>query len=98
MLALGACAKARSEQPGTDADTGPTADAACDPHCDHDHDGVEDGMDKCPATPTGQPVNHDGCADSQLTPTLEPTFPPYELVWTNAGDLGRAGGLTWTYT
>ncbi|HEY5950258.1 MAG TPA: hypothetical protein VIV40_32415, partial [Kofleriaceae bacterium] len=33
---------------------------------------------------------------SQLTPTLVP-FPPFNLTWTPTGDLGRAGGLTWTY-
>jgi hypothetical protein len=60
-------------------------------------DGVPDGMDKCPNTPPGQKVNKDGCADSQLTPTLVPTFPPFGLTWTNTGDLGRAGGLTWGY-
>lgn len=37
-----------------------------------------------------------GCADSQLTATLQP-FPPFNLTWTPTGDLGRAGGLTWTY-
>src|SRR5262249_55185512 len=39
-----------------------------------------------------------GCADSQLTPTLNPTFPPYGLLFTPTGDAGRAGGLTWSYT
>ncbi len=29
---------------------------------------------------------------------LEANFPPYGLTWTPTGDLGRAGGLTWTYT
>jgi hypothetical protein len=42
-------------------------------------------------------VNHAGCSDSQLQPKLEPMFPPYMLVWTTGGDIGRAGGLTWTY-
>ncbi len=36
--------------------------------------------------------------DSQLTAMLQPNFPPYGLSWSSAGDLGRAGGLTWTYT
>ncbi len=57
-----------------------------------------DGSDQCPDTPPGTVVNSVGCADSQLVPTLEPTFPPYGLTWTSTGDLGKAGGLTWTYT
>jgi len=40
----------------------------------------------------------DGGADAPGTPKLESTWPPYGLTWTTAGDLGRAGGLTWTYT
>jgi hypothetical protein len=66
--------------------------------CDSDGDGVPDGSDKCPGTTKGAKVNKDGCADSQLTAKLNPTFPPYNLTWTNTGELGRAGGLTWTYT
>ena len=64
--------------------------------CDHDHDGVVDGIDQCPNTTLGDPVNHVGCSDTQLTSTLQP-FPPFGLTWTPTGDLGRAGGLTWTY-
>jgi hypothetical protein len=101
-LAAAGCAKAAQgtgdsgmgSGSGTDADL---ADASCGDHCDHDGDGVFDPMDMCPDTPTGQPVNHLGCADSQLTPTLQPTFPPFNLTWTPTGDLGRAGGLTWSY-
>jgi hypothetical protein len=80
------------------ANGGPSADASCGTTCDQDHDGVPDGIDQCPNTPPGEGVNHVGCADSQLTPMLEPTFPPYSLTWTPTGDLGKAGGLTWTYT
>jgi len=36
--------------------------------------------------------------DVPRTPHLESKFPPYGLTWTPTGDLGRAGGLTWTYT
>src|SRR5512140_1540139 len=89
------CAKAKT---GTaDPDAGPTADASCGDLCDHDHDGVVDGSDKCPGTPAGEPVNLEGCADSQLTAMLVP-FPPFNLLWTSGGNLGRVGGLTWTYT
>lgn len=95
------CAKA-SNGPA-DASSEP-ADAAadiaidsCGSDCDTDMDGVRDGSDQCPSTPPGQPVNKVGCADSQLTPVLVPEFPPFGLTWTNTGDLGRAGGLTWTY-
>jgi hypothetical protein len=35
--------------------------------------------------------------DAHHAPKLE-NFPPYGLTWTSTGDLGRAGGLTWTYT
>jgi hypothetical protein len=82
-----------------DASGDPTVDASsCAPFCDQDGDGVPDASDQCPDTPVGEPVNQAGCADSQLTATLEPTFPPFGLTWTPTGDLGRAGGLTWTYT
>jgi hypothetical protein len=66
--------------------------------CDSDGDGVLDKDDKCPGTPPNTKVNKVGCADSQLTAKLNPAWPPYGLTWTNSGELGRAGGLTWTYT
>jgi hypothetical protein len=66
--------------------------------CDSDGDGVPDGSDKCPGTPAKAIVNKEGCSDSQLTAKLNPNFPPYNMTWTEAGGLGRAGGLTWTYT
>jgi hypothetical protein len=96
LLALAGCAKASSEVPPM-VDASPY-DASCGQMCDHDHDGVFDPMDKCPDTPAGVPVNKVGCADSQLTPTLSTTFPPFGLLWTNAGSIGRPGGLTWTYS
>jgi len=70
---------------------------SCGNMCDADGDGVFDQSDMCPMTPSGEPVNMAGCSASQLTPTLEPTFPPYNLMWTPTGDPGRPGGLTWTY-
>lgn len=97
-LALASCAKGAQGVNGDGGSgSGVPADASCGDMCDQDHDGVFDGMDKCPNTPAGLPVNKDGCAESQLMWTLEAMFPPYNLAWTNAGDLGRAGGLTWTY-
>lgn len=103
LFAAGAgCANAKpasSTDSGTgnaSADAGPTADASCGAFCDHDHDGVVDGTDQCPGTPPGEVVNGAGCSDSQLTSTLQP-FPPFGLSWTPTGDLGRAGGLTWSY-
>jgi len=98
IVAVMSCAKA-SNGPAADAPSGP-ADVAidgCGSNCDSDMDGVVDGIDQCPNTPPGQPVNKVGCADSQLTPVLVAEFPPYGLTWTHTGDLGRAGGLTWTY-
>lgn len=86
---------------GSNADGGGvSADGAplCTGPCDADGDGVSDPSDKCPSTPSGAVVNKDGCADGQLTPQLEATFPSYGLTWTPTGDLGRMGGLTWTYT
>lgn len=74
------------------------SDASCGTTCDADHDGVVDGLDLCPETAAGATVNSDGCADAQVTPMLEPSFPPFGLTWTPSGDLGRAGGLAWTYT
>ncbi|MEO6775867.1 MAG: hypothetical protein ABI467_23100 [Kofleriaceae bacterium] len=101
--ALAGCANAKPGSGPTDsggnagsADAGPTADASCGDLCDHDHDGVVDGSDQCPNTPLGDVVNHVGCSDAQLTSTLQP-FPPFGMTWTPTGDLGRAGGLTWTY-
>jgi len=98
-LAIAGCAKAK--QSGTGGLGPNVADAACgpmSPDCDSDGDGVPNSTDQCPDTPMGQPVNMVGCADSQLTPMLNPMFPPYQLSWSSGGDLGRAGGLTWTYT
>ena len=34
--------------------------------CDEDGDGVNDFSDICPNTPLGEPVNANGCSDSQL--------------------------------
>lgn len=99
IVLVASCAKAQTE--GLGADGGgviANADASCGTMCDHDHDGVVDGTDQCPDTAAGAPVNHLGCADSQLMPMLEPTFPPYGLTWVPTGDLGKAGGLTWMYT
>jgi hypothetical protein len=40
----------------------------------------------------------DSGVDAPLVPKLESTFPPYGLTWTPTGNIGRAGGMTWTYT
>src|SRR5213595_3548487 len=98
LTGLAACASGGS---GTNPDASTQhTDAAmpdgCGDKCDQDHDGVYDGMDKCPNSSSLSTVNHDGCADSQLTPTLQP-FPPFGLTWTPTGDIGKTGGLTWTY-
>jgi hypothetical protein len=77
-------------------DAKPTEAGAC--NVDSDSDGVMDCNDKCPNTPAKAVVNKAGCADTQLTPKLEATWPPYGLTWTSTGDFGRVGGLTWTYT
>ena len=76
--------------------SGSHPDAGCGDKCDADGDGVVDGSDQCPHTSSIEVVNMVGCADSQLTATLQP-FPAFGLTWTPTGDLGRAGGLTWTY-
>lgn len=85
--------------PQGDDDSGLLADGAvaC-PTCDDDGDGVPNATDQCGGTPAGAKVNAVGCSDAQLTPKLEPVFPSYGLTWTPTGDLGRAGGSTWTYT
>lgn len=82
---------------GSDGGGSGSADASCGTMCDADNDGVVDGLDLCPNSSPLSEVNTDGCADSQVMPMLEPSFPPFELVWTPTGELGRAGGLTWTY-
>jgi hypothetical protein len=98
IVVVTGCANAHALIDGGSSDSSdPTADASCGDLCDQDGDGVVDGNDQCPNTPPGEVVNHVGCADSQLVAMLEPTFPPYGLTWTSTGDLGRAGGLTWTY-
>ena len=91
-LAVAGCAKGGA----AGADAGPDA-LACGDMCDADDDGVFDALDECPDTPRGEEVNSVGCADSEVSPTLEPAFPPFGLTWTPTGDLGRVGGLTWTY-
>jgi hypothetical protein len=103
LLAAVGCAKGAQ---GDDDGTSPQPDAggagidaiSCGASCDSDGDGVVDGSDECPATPPEEVVNDVGCGDSQVSPTLEPEFPPLGLTWTPTGDLGRVGGLTWTYT
>jgi hypothetical protein len=82
---------------GDDSGTSADGSVAC-PTCDDDGDGVPNAIDQCPGTPAGAKVNAVGCADSQLTPKVEPTFPSYGMTWTPTGDLGRVGGLTWAYS
>lgn len=83
---------------GGDDGEGGEGGGPCGDMCDADHDGVVDGSDECPVTPLGEPVNSVGCSEWQLEPTLQEEFPPYGLTWTPTGDIGRVGGLTWTYT
>jgi hypothetical protein len=104
IFAVTACATAGEGAPDASSaqgDSGPSmgSDASsCGAVCDQDGDGVPDDIDECPDTPPGEPVNQVGCSESQLTPTLEPDFPPFGLSWVPTGELGRAGGMTWTYT
>lgn len=97
LFAIVGCASAKNGTTDPDGGVvGSDADASCGELCDADHDGVVDGIDLCPGSSSLAEVNDDGCADSQLTSMLVP-FPPFNLTWTPTGDLGRAGGLTWTY-
>jgi hypothetical protein len=114
LLAGGACATGAGVDAGSGASSaggsisnggeggssqgGAGGETACGTMCDQDGDGVFDDDDACPDTPMGEPVNNVGCAASQLEPTLVERWPPYGLTWTSSGDLGRPGGLTWTYT
>jgi hypothetical protein len=93
-LAIG-CSHGKSN---SSTDGGGVDATTCTGTCDQDGDGVPDGSDQCPNTKPGAVVNGVGCSDAQLMPVLNPMFPPYGLMWTTSGDLGRAGGLTWTYT
>src|SRR5258705_2636862 len=93
-LVVASCAKGGAADPDGSV---VTPDASCGEFCDRDQDGVVDGSDLCPETPPAAPVNLAGCSETQLPWHLEPTFPPFGLMWTTAGDLGTAGGLTWTY-
>jgi hypothetical protein len=106
MIVCASCANGQATTgPGTDGGTtngdgGVSTDgsSSCDSAtCDSDGDGVPDNIDQCPNTPPKTVVNKVGCSDAQLKAKLE-NFPPYGLTWTSSGDLGRAGGLTWTYT
>ena len=97
VLIITGCAKAQTGN-GPDGGPDPGGDASCGESCDEDNDGVFDLSDMCPGTPAGAVVNQVGCADSQVNPMLEPTFPPYGLTWVPTGDIGKAGGLVWTYT
>ena len=95
LVAVG-CAKGGTPGNG-DGPTGGPDSTSSGATCDTDGDGVLDPDDDCTDTPPGEVVNDAGCSDSQVMPTLEPTFPPFNLTWTPTGDIGRAGGLTWTY-
>lgn len=98
LVTLGACANAKEAAPdgGEGADAPGTGDAGCGALCDEDYDGVVDSADQCPDSSSLATVNMVGCAETQLPWTLQP-FPPFGLTWTPSGDLGRAGGLTWSY-
>jgi len=98
-LSLVACAQAGTTIDGSTGDDATTQIDACQSNCtaDSDGDGVPDIGDQCPNTPSGEPVNQAGCSDSQVDPTLQPSFPPYGLTWNQTGDLGRPGGMRWTY-
>ena len=107
LLVAASCATAQTTDtttPGSDAGTSKdgsiTSDGGtgCDGPCDKDGDGVPDGTDKCPGTPPKEPVNKVGCGDSQLSPKLEPTFPPFGLTWPPTGDPANAVVLSWPYT
>ena len=81
--ALLPCALACSggSQPG---DGGPQPDGGV-PAADADKDGVADADDACPATPTAEPVDAQGCAASQL-----PQLPPDPSTQAPALDPGSA--------
>lgn len=97
IVATTACAK--GEDPKVVPDASSTdAEPSCVELCDADGDGVFDPADECPGTLTGAPVNTAGCSDAQVDPVLATEWPPFGLTWTPTGNLGRAGGLTWTYT
>jgi hypothetical protein len=97
LLAVIAVAAVGCADASSGGDDGGGDDTSCGDQCDADADGVLDATDACDDTPTGEVVNGVGCADSQVTPTLEPMFPPFGLTWTPTGDPGRAGGLVWAY-
>lgn len=44
------------------------------------------------------PHGGDAATDAPSGPKPNPMWPPYNLTWSNTGDLGRAGGLTWGYS
>jgi len=96
LVAAGCSHAGAGDDDGT-VDGGGVDAVQCGDACDSDADGVVDATDECPNTPPEIPVNDVGCSDSQVSPTLEPNFPPFGLTWTPTGDIGRAGGLTWTY-
>jgi hypothetical protein len=99
LAAAAGCASAKNggtDQP--DGSIGPPMPDGCGANCDSDYDGVPDSIDQCPNSPPLSMVNTKGCADTQVDPKLQPNFPPYALSWTHSGNLGRPGGLVWTYT
>jgi hypothetical protein len=66
---------------------------------DSDGDGVPDVLDLCPNTPPMTVVNSRGCSESQAVAKVNAdTFPPYGSMFTQTGDPGRAGGVTYAYT
>jgi len=90
-----------ADSPATDG--GSTGDGAGDllgdAVGDTVHGGAGDRVSDTVGDRTGDRVaTKDSGVDAPRTPKLEPTFPPYGLTWTPTGALGRAGGLTWTYT
>ena len=101
ILVATSCANGSETSPATDG--GSTGDAGGDLLGDAVGDAVRGGIGDRMADRVGdrvgdRVVSKDSGADVPRTPKLESTFPPYGLTWTPSGGLGRAGGLTWTYT
>lgn len=63
---------------------------------DTDGDGVADAFDQCPGTPAGTVVDDTGCPPPVPEPNPNAES-DYNMTATETGDIGRAGGATWSF-
>ena len=94
MVAAAGCARGGD---GGGGGGGETVDGSCGDQCDSDSDGVSTRWTSARTRRRARWSTAKGALTRSSRQSSSPTFPPYNLMWTSGGDIGRPGGLTWTY-